>query len=87
MQEMQKSPVQKLFSIDRTDLCIMLLLEKGVDAVFYPCLTYNIDEGNGDNHYNCPIVISYSEVIKNNIFPPSKTRAEFFCATYDYFKI
>ena len=27
-----------------------------VNAVFYPCLTYNVDEGLGDNHYNCPVV-------------------------------
>lgn len=34
-----------------------------VDAVFYPCMTYNIDEDKGDNHYNCPVVAYYPEVI------------------------
>ena len=53
---------------------IELLLEKGVDAVFYPCLTYNIDEGNGDNHYNCPVVAYYSELLKANMPSLSKTK-------------
>ncbi len=43
------------------------LLDSNVDAIFYPCLTYNIDEGRGDNHYNCPVVAYYPEVIKSNI--------------------
>lgn len=33
---------------------------------FYPCMSYNIDEGLGDNHYNCPIVAYYPENILNN---------------------
>jgi len=43
------------------------LIESGVDAVFYPCLTYNMDEKNTDNHYNCPIVAYYSELLKGNV--------------------
>ena len=46
---------------------IQELIEKGVDAVFYPCLTYNIDERGGDNHYNCPVVAYYSELLKANV--------------------
>ena len=47
---------------------VMDLLEKEVDFIFYPCLTYERQEDKGaDNHYNCPIVISYPEVIKNNL--------------------
>ncbi|MEG1593083.1 MAG: acyl-CoA dehydratase activase-related protein, partial [Oscillibacter sp.] len=38
----------------------------GLDAIFYPCMTYNIDEGLGDNHYNCPVVAYYPEVIAGN---------------------
>ncbi len=37
-----------------------------LDAIFYPCLTYNIDEGLGDNHYNCPVVAYYPEVLAGN---------------------
>ncbi len=43
------------------------LLDMGVDAIFYPCLTYNFDEQTGDNHYNCPVVAYYSELLKSNV--------------------
>ena len=43
------------------------LLDSGVDAIFYPCMSYNFDEGLGDNHYNCPVVAYYPEVISSNI--------------------
>ncbi len=43
------------------------LVEKGVDAIFYPCLTYNIDEHDSDNHYNCPVVAYYSELLGGNM--------------------
>ena len=43
------------------------LIESDVDAIFYPCMSYNIDEGLGDNHYNCPVVAYYPEVIGANV--------------------
>ncbi len=43
------------------------LLEAKPDAVFYPCLTYNIDEKDTDNHYNCPVVAYYSELLYGNM--------------------
>ncbi len=44
------------------------LLRQKVDFVFYPALFYERDEVEGaNNHYNCPIVTSYSENIKNNV--------------------
>ena len=47
---------------------VMSLLKQGIKTIFYPCIPYNRKEyEQSDNHYNCPIVISYSEVIKNNI--------------------
>ena len=47
---------------------IMSLLNSGVKTIFYPCIPYSRKEyEKADNHYNCPIVISYSEVLKNNI--------------------
>lgn len=46
---------------------ILELLEKKPDAIFYPCLTYNVDEKNGDNHYNCPVVAYYSELLAANM--------------------
>lgn len=49
------------------------LVESGVDAIFYPCMTYNFDEGLGNNHYNCPIVAYYPEVIAGNMQSIRKT--------------
>ncbi len=43
------------------------LVSAGVDAIFYPCLTYNIDEGEADNCYNCPVVAYYSELLGGNM--------------------
>ena len=42
------------------------LLDKKVDFIFYPCMSYNIDEGGSDNHYNCPVVAYYPELLKAN---------------------
>ena len=49
------------------------LLERGVDAIFYPCLTYNVDEHSSDNHYNCPVVAYYAELLRGNMDDLSKT--------------
>ncbi len=46
---------------------IIDLLEKKPDLIFYPCESYNIDEGHSDNHYNCPVVAYYPELLKANI--------------------
>lgn len=47
---------------------IMNLVEKGVKFIFYPCITHEQrEQKDADNHFNCPIVISYPEVIKNNM--------------------
>lgn len=43
------------------------LLSKQVDTIFYPCLSYNIDEGKSANHYNCPVVAYYSELLHGNM--------------------
>ncbi len=45
---------------------IHALAEMNVDAIFYPCMSYNMDEHLGDNHYNCPVVAYYPEVLANN---------------------
>ncbi|WP_339361937.1 acyl-CoA dehydratase activase-related protein [Vallitalea maricola] len=47
---------------------IMSLVEKQVDMIFYPCIFYEKKEfASSDNHLNCALVISYPEVIKNNM--------------------
>ncbi|MBQ2973848.1 MAG: 2-hydroxyacyl-CoA dehydratase [Clostridia bacterium] len=43
------------------------LLAQKVENIFYPCMTYNLDEDLGDNHYNCPVVAYYPEVIRSNV--------------------
>ncbi len=42
------------------------LLNRGVDFIFYPCESYNLDEHDSVNHYNCPVVAYYSELLKAN---------------------
>ena len=46
---------------------IQTLINDGVQTIFYPCLSYNFDEKKGDNHYNCPVVAYYPEVIQANM--------------------
>lgn len=46
---------------------VMALIEQGVKTIFYPCMSYNFEEGLGDNHYNCPVVAYYPEVISANM--------------------
>ncbi len=47
---------------------ISWLISQKPDFIFYPALFYERDEMEGaNNHYNCPIVTSYSENIKNNV--------------------
>ena len=53
---------------------IEALIEEGVDAIFYPSLTRNVDERVSDNHYNCPVVAYYSELLYANMDSLSTTR-------------
>ena len=44
------------------------LIKNGIDFIFYPCIAYERNETpDANNHYNCPIVTSYAENIKNNV--------------------
>ena len=61
---------------------IAFLAKLGLDAIFYPCMSYNIDEGKGQNHYNCPVVAYYPEVLAGNC--PELTGTKFI---YDYLGI
>ncbi len=58
------------------------LLQQGIDTIFYPCLAYNFDEKKGDNHYNCPVVAYYPELLYSNISQLKKIRF-----LYPYFGI
>ena len=47
---------------------IINLIEKGIKTIFYPCVIFEEKESKkAQNQFNCPIVISYPEVIKNNL--------------------
>ena len=47
---------------------ITWLLRNGIRFIFYPCIPYEREEfPDAVNHYNCPIVTSYAENIKNNV--------------------
>lgn len=43
------------------------LIQKGISIVFYPCMSYNFDEERSDNHFNCPVVAYYPELIAANM--------------------
>ncbi|MFI3313645.1 MAG: acyl-CoA dehydratase activase, partial [Eubacteriales bacterium] len=43
------------------------LMDKGVTKIFYPCMPYSVDEKQGDNHYNCPVVAYYPELLAANM--------------------
>lgn len=47
---------------------VVSLLQRGIKFIFYPCAPYEKQEDSGaGNHYNCPIVTSYPEVLRNNV--------------------
>ena len=50
------------------------LVEAGVDAIFYPCMPYNFNEGVSDNNYNCPVVAYYPELLAANVPNLKKVR-------------
>ena len=43
------------------------LLNKDVDFIFYPCMSYSLDENISENCYNCPVVAYYPELIRSNV--------------------
>ena len=47
---------------------VQWLVNQGIKTIFHPCVFYEHQETKGaQNHYNCPIVISYAENLKNNV--------------------
>lgn len=44
------------------------LLKMGCNFIFYPCIPYEkVEDAGAGNHYNCPVVTSYPEVLKHNL--------------------
>lgn len=57
---------------------IAWLIQQKPDVIFYPCIPFERDEfPDANNHYNCPIVTSYAENIKNNVDEISSGKVEF----------
>ncbi len=47
---------------------VQWLIDNGVKTIFHPCVFYEHQETpHAQNHYNCPIVVSYPENLKNNV--------------------
>ena len=47
---------------------VQWLVNQGVKTIFHPCVFFEHQEtGDAQNHYNCPIVVSYAENLKNNV--------------------
>jgi len=42
------------------------LLKENVDAIFYPSESYNVNEKRSDNHFHCPVVAYYGELLRQN---------------------
>ena len=58
------------------------LIKMGINTIFYPCMSYNVDEKKTDNNYNCPVVAYYPEVIHANM--PNIEKVKYI---YDYLGI
>ena len=50
------------------------LLAQKPDAIFYPDMSYNVEEGLGVDHFNCPVVAYYPQVLKLNVPELQETR-------------
>ena len=47
---------------------VQWLIDRGIKTIFHPCVFYEHQETPGaQNHYNCPVVVSYPENLKNNV--------------------
>lgn len=46
---------------------IKSLVDMGIKTIFHPCMSYNFDENISDNHFNCPVVAYYPELINGNM--------------------
>ncbi len=47
---------------------VQWLINKGIETIFHPCVFYERQEcSTAKNHFNCPMVVSYAENLKNNV--------------------
>ncbi|HLQ39466.1 MAG TPA: acyl-CoA dehydratase activase-related protein, partial [Tetragenococcus sp.] len=58
---------------------IQSLIDKGVPRIFYPGVVFEREESDkADNHFNCPIVQSYPDVIRNNVDDIREGKVEYY---------
>lgn len=58
---------------------IVNLISKNIKFIFYPCIQHEVKEEGADNHFNCPVVCSYPEVIRLNIDAIKENNINFLC--------
>ncbi|MBR1659854.1 MAG: 2-hydroxyacyl-CoA dehydratase [Oscillospiraceae bacterium] len=47
---------------------VQWLINEGIKVIFHPCVFFEFQEAPGaQNHFNCPMVVSYPENLKNNV--------------------
>ncbi len=57
---------------------IQWLIKQGIEYIFYPCIPYERNETpDAGNHFNCPMVTSYAENIKNNVEELTEHKVKF----------
>ena len=57
---------------------IQWLIKQGIEYIFYPCIPYERNESpDAGNHFNCPMVTSYAENIKNNVEELTEHKVKF----------
>ena len=57
---------------------VQWLISHGINTIFHPCVFYERQESSvAQNHFNCPIVVSYAENLKNNVEPITRGEVHF----------
>lgn len=57
---------------------VQWLIDSGIQTIFHPCVFYEHQETPGaQNHFNCPIVVSYAENLKNNVEPVTRGQVRY----------
>ena len=57
---------------------VQWLISRGIKTIFHPCVFYERQESStAQNHFNCPIVVSYAENLKNNVEPITRGEVHF----------
>ena len=57
---------------------VQWLISHGIGTIFHPCVFYERQESSAaQNHFNCPIVVSYAENLKNNVEPITRGEVRF----------